>query len=152
MEHILGMVNDEPSRARKLVLRLNGIKTRYYAINMQRQITHNNAQLTAEAIKKLTDEHFTLHDIQLLCCGTTSPDQLVPSHASMVHGALKNKPLEINSASGVCCSGMQALKYGYMSIKCGDTRNAVCTGYETASFALCSHKFATEMDALRTLG
>jgi 3-oxoacyl-[acyl-carrier-protein] synthase III len=113
MEAVLGMVNHQPSRARKIVLRQNGIKTRYYAINKQGQITHNNAQLTAEAVKKLTDEEFTLNDIQLLCCGTTSPDQLVPSHASMVHGILKNRALEINSPSGVCCSGMQAFKYGY---------------------------------------
>jgi 3-oxoacyl-[acyl-carrier-protein] synthase III len=151
MEAVLGMVNHQPSRARKIVLRQNGIKTRYYAINKQGQITHNNAQLTAEAVKKLTDEEFTLNDIQLLCCGTTSPDQLVPSHASMVHGILKNRALEINSPSGVCCSGMQAFKYGYMSIKCGDTSNAVCTGSETASFALCSHKFQKEMDNLRRL-
>jgi 3-oxoacyl-[acyl-carrier-protein] synthase-3 len=151
MESILGMVNCQPSRARKIVLRQSGIKTRYYAINKHGQITHNNAQLAAEAIKKLTYEKFTLQDIQLLCCGTTSPDQLVPSHASMVHGVLKNRPLEINSPSGVCCSGMQAFKYGYMSIKCGDTRNAVCTGSETASFALCAHKFRKEMDTLRAL-
>jgi 3-oxoacyl-[acyl-carrier-protein] synthase-3 len=150
MEGILGMLDGQPSRTRKIVLRQNGIKTRYYAINKQGQITHNNAQLTAEAIRKLTDEHFSLQDVELICCGTTSPDQLVPAHASMVHGVLKNRVLEINSPTGVCCSGMQAFKYGYMSVTCGNTNNAVCTGSETASFALCAHKFTKEMEALRT--
>lgn len=148
MECILGMVNGHSSRARKLVLRQNGIKTRYYALDKQGRITHNNAQLTAEAIRKLADEHFTLQDVELLCCGTTSPDQLVPSHASMVHGLLKNRPLEISSPAGVCCSGMQAFKYGYMSVGSGNTSNAICTGSETASFALRAHKFAKEMEAL----
>ena len=29
-------------------------------------------------------------DIELLACATSSPDQMLPSHASMVHGLLKN--------------------------------------------------------------
>jgi 3-oxoacyl-[acyl-carrier-protein] synthase-3 len=142
MEDILGLVDGQPSRTRKIVLRQNGIKTRYYAINKQGQITHNNAQLTAEAIKGLIDEQFTLQDVELICCGTTGPDQLVPSHASMVHGVLKNRVLEINSPAGVCCSGMQAFKYGYLSVKAGNTSNAVCTGSETSSFTMLAHKFA----------
>jgi 3-oxoacyl-[acyl-carrier-protein] synthase III len=146
MEGILGMVNGHPSRARKMVLRQNGIKTRYYAINRKGEVTHNNAQLTAEVIRQLADWDFTLHDIELLCCGTTTPDQIVPSHASMVHGVLKNGPMEINSPSGVCCSGMQAFKYGYLSVGSGSTANAVCTGSETASFALCAHKYSNGSD------
>jgi 3-oxoacyl-[acyl-carrier-protein] synthase III len=151
MESILGMVNGHPSRARKIVLRQNGIKTRYYAINRQGDITHNNAQLTAEAIRRLTDERFTQQDIELLCCGTSSPDQLVPSHASMVHGVLKTGPLEINSAAGVCCSAMQAFKYGYMSVRSGNTSNAVCTGSETVSFVLRAHNFAKETEPVEAL-
>jgi 3-oxoacyl-[acyl-carrier-protein] synthase-3 len=151
MECILGIIHGRPSRARKIVLRQNGIKTRYYVINKQGQITHNNAQLTAQAIRNLTDEHFALADIELLCCGTTSPDQLVPSHASMVHGILKNRPLEISSPTGVCCSGMQAFKYSYMSVKSGNTVNSVCTGSETASFALRAHKFTKEIEKLLEL-
>lgn len=152
MEGILGMVNGHPSRSRKIVLRQNGIRTRYYALNKQGQVTHNNAQVTAEAIKNLAVEDFSLQDIELLCCGTSSPDQLVPSHASMVHGILKNRPLELNSASGICCSGMQALKYGFLSVKSGSTNNAVCTGSETTSFALCAHKFEKELETAESLG
>jgi 3-oxoacyl-[acyl-carrier-protein] synthase-3 len=146
IESILGMVNGQPSRSRKIVLRQNGINSRYYAIDRQGRVTHNNAQLTAEAIKQLVDHRFTLQDIELLCCGTSTPDQTIPSHASMVHGILKNKPMEINSPSGICCSGMQAFKYGYLSVLSGSSRNAVCTGSETTSFALCARKYSTSSE------
>jgi 3-oxoacyl-[acyl-carrier-protein] synthase III len=92
MESTLGVIACHPSRTRTFVLGQNGIKTRYYAIDKQGHITHNNAQLTAAAIANLADDRFRLDAIELLCCGTTTPDQLVPSHASMVHGILGNGP------------------------------------------------------------
>ncbi|KKK64263.1 hypothetical protein LCGC14_2986010, partial [marine sediment metagenome] len=106
MEEKLGFIDGKASRARRIVLRNNKIKTRYYAIDDDGNLTHNNAQLAAIAVEALCDEEFTVRDIELLSCGTSSPDQILPSHASMVHGFLKNRNLEINSASGACCSGM----------------------------------------------
>jgi 3-oxoacyl-[acyl-carrier-protein] synthase-3 len=147
MEPILGMVGGRPSRARRIVLRQNGIKFRYYVIDRSRRVTHNNAQITAEAVRRLADEHCSVEDIELLSCGTSSPDQLVPSHASMVHGVLKSGPMEVHSPAGICCSGMQALKHGYLSVASGMTRNAVCSGSETVSFALLAHKYVTDGDA-----
>ncbi len=151
MEGILGMINGNPSRSRPLVLRQNGIKTRYYVINKQGEVTHSNAQLAAEAVKNLTDESFALRDIELLCCGTTTPDQFAPSHASMVHGVLQNRPLEVHSTTGICCSGVQAYKYGFLSVKSGDSRNAVCTGSETCSVAMTPHNYRKEMELLAEL-
>jgi 3-oxoacyl-[acyl-carrier-protein] synthase-3 len=92
-----------------------------------------------------------LRDIELLSCGTTTPDQLAPSHASMVHGVLRNNPLEIHSTAGICCSGVQAYKYGYLSVKSGDARNAVCTGSETSSVQMAAHNFQKEMECLEAL-
>lgn len=89
MEGKLGVINGKTSKARRIVLRNNKIKTRYYAIDDNGRITHNNAQLTAEAIENLCDSKFTTKDIELLSCGTSSPDQILPSHATMVHGFLK---------------------------------------------------------------
>ena len=119
--------------SKKIVLDRNKIKSRYYALDDQGNTTHNNAQLTALAIKELTGEGFEINDIELLCCGTTSPDQILPSHASMTHGLLGSKNIEISSFSGACCSGMQALKYGYMSVLSGNSSNAVCVGSEIIS-------------------
>lgn len=151
MEERLGVVNGKTSKARRVVLRNNQIKTRYYALNDKGEITHNNAQLTKEAIELLCDEDFTTENIQLLSCGTGSPDQILPSHAAMVHGFLKNGNIEINSPSGACCSGMNALKYGYLAIKSGQNTNAVCTGSERASSWMKSGIFENEIEHLKKL-
>lgn len=151
MEDRLGMVDGKTSKGRRIVLRNNRIKTRYYAVDSNGKITHNNAQLTKEAIELLCDDNFNKNQIELLSCGTSSADQLVPSHAAMVHGFLKNGNTEINAPTGACCSGMNALKYGYMSVKSGQTSNAVCTGSERVSTWLKSDKFEEEVEALKAM-
>ncbi|WP_303316748.1 beta-ketoacyl-ACP synthase III [Flavivirga abyssicola] len=151
MEGVLGQINDKPSRAKRIVLRNNGIKERYYAMNSQGEITHTNAELTKEAIAKLFDDSFTQNSMELLCCGTSSPDQLLPSHASMVHGLLANKNLEINSASGICCAGMSSLKFGFLSVKSGNSNNAVCTGSERSSTRIRANMFKEEAVSLSSL-
>ncbi len=151
MEEKLGIINGKNSKARRIVLRNNQIKTRYYAIDDSGNITHNNAQLTKEAIELLCDDTFTTKDIELLSCGTSSPDQILPSHASMVHGFLKNGNLEVNSPSGACCSGMNALKYGFLAIKAGQVSNAVCTGSERTSTWMKSDIFENELEHLKEL-
>ena len=135
MEEILGMVNQVPSRTRKMILRNNKILTRYYAIDPETgKSTHTNAQLAAEAVRRLRPyEGFTTDDIECLACGTTQADQLIPGHASMVHGELKSSPCEIVSTAGVCISGMTALKYAAMNVATGQCANAVATGSEQAS-------------------
>lgn len=151
MESYLGLINGKPSKARALVLRNNGIKSRYYALNKNGKATHSNAQLSAEAVKGLLDNEFSLKDIEVLSCGTTSPDQLLPSHASMVHGLLEGKPAEIVSFTGSCCTGMQALKYGYFSVLSGNSATAVCSGSERTSQWMLSKNFAEEAKNLEKL-
>lgn len=133
MENILGLINEQPSRAKPLILRNNQIKTRFYALNKSGQTTHTNAELTKEAVSKLFDKDFDLTQIEILSCGTTTPDQLLPAHAAMVHGALGSHAVEINSTSGACSAGIQALKFGYLSVLSGTAKNAVCTGSERFS-------------------
>ncbi|MBU0729365.1 MAG: beta-ketoacyl-ACP synthase III [Proteobacteria bacterium] len=135
MEEILGMVNQLPSRTRKIILRNNKIDTRYYAIDPATgKITHTNAQLAAEAIRKLNPhDNFSINEIKCLCCGTSSPDQLMPGHASMVHGELGSNPCEIVSTAGICLSGLTSLKYAVMNVALGLTENAVACGSENSS-------------------
>lgn len=151
MEAYLGKINDRESKARRIVLRNNGINTRYYALTKDGVPTHTNAELTAEAIRNLLDSEFTAEQIQLISCGTSSPDYLMPSHAVMVHGALKNGLSEINSASGNCCAGMNALKFAYLSVKSGNTDNAVCTGSERMSSWMVADHFNKEVENLKEL-
>lgn len=151
MEGKLGIINGKISKARRIVLRNNQIKERYYAIDENGNITHNNAELTKEAVELLCDEDFTPKHIQLLSCGTSSPDQILPSHAAMVHGYLKNGNMEINSPSGACCSGMNALKYGYLSVMTGQVDNAVCAGSERTSSWMKADVFENEVEHLKEL-
>ena len=151
MESILGMVNGKPSRSKNIVLRQNGIKNRYYAIDKNGEVTFSNAEITANAIRNLENENFSIDAMEVLACGTSLPDQLLPSHASMVHGKLKNKTLEVISPSGVCCAGMHSLKYGYLSVLSGNSNNAVTTGSEVISTLLRADKFDKEMNCTHRL-
>jgi 3-oxoacyl-[acyl-carrier-protein] synthase-3 len=151
MEGYLGFINDTASKARRIILRNNKIINRYYAIDKDGNSTHNNAELTKNAIASLFDKDFTSKDMELLSCGTSTPDVFLPSHAAMVHGLLKNQSVELNSSSGVCCAGMNSLKFGYLSVKSGNTKNAVCTGSEKVSTWMKSNKYEQEITNLKHL-
>jgi 3-oxoacyl-[acyl-carrier-protein] synthase-3 len=151
MESILGLVDGKPSRARLRILGNNKIKTRYYSLDKEGKSTHSNAEMTAAAVNNLFDDKFPISKLQLLACGTTSPDQLLPNHAAMVHGLLRCQPVELIAATGACAAGMQAFKYAWMSIKCGNTSNAVSTGSEKFSSWMLAEKFQPETDNLKQL-
>ena len=149
IEAVLGQVDNLPSRAKRIVLKNNGIKKRYYALDRETQVlTHTNAQLAAEAVKGLTRANeFTLVDIQCLCCGTTSPDLLFPGHALMVLGELGLPPLEAVSTAGICISGMTAFKYAFMNVAMGMSDNAVSVGSELSASFMRSKFFNPTADA-----
>ena len=153
MEEFLGLINKSPSKSKRIVLRNNGIKNRFYALTKDGKATHTNAQMTAQAIRKMFDQDAEqIKTIDLLACGTSSPDHIMPSHAVMVHGELPEaEAIEVVSPSGVCCAGMHALKYAYMSVKTGDAKMAVATGSERFSAALKSELFEDEAKKLKEL-
>lgn len=150
MESYLGFINDTPSKSRKIVLRNNGIKTRYYALTKEGKATHTNAQMTALAVKSLfAGDPDQIKNLELLSCGTSSPDQMIPSHGVMTHGWLpETNAIEVVSPSGVCCAGMHAFKYAYMAIKADDCQLAVATGSERFSGLLVSDVFEEEAQTL----
>lgn len=146
MEDYIGLIGGNPSRVRSIVLKQNGIKTRYYGLDKEHKITHSNAQLAKEAVLGLFQEKAVPTDITLLACGTSTPDQLLPSHASMVHGELGNFPMEIFSSAGVCLTSLQALKICYSNILAGLHDNAVCVASELTSPALVSKFYDPEYE------
>ncbi|KQM48891.1 beta-ketoacyl-ACP synthase III [Chryseobacterium sp. Leaf201] len=152
METYLGYINDTPSKAKSLILRNNKITTRYYALDKNGKPTHTNAQITAKAVEMLFDEDFSKEKMELLSCGTTSADQIQPSHASMVHGELDlGRSIEINTSTGLCNSGMNAFNYGFLSVKAGVKQNAVCVGSERFSSWMTADKFNHEAENLKLL-
>ncbi|MEO8117226.1 MAG: beta-ketoacyl-ACP synthase III [Bacteroidota bacterium] len=153
MELYLGYINGLPSKSKPIVLRNNGIINRYYALDKNRKSTHTNAQMTANAVKELFEnEPEKIKEIELLSCGTSSPDQVMPSHGVMTHGCLPEaEAIEVVSPSGVCCAGMHALKYAYLSIRAGESKLAVATGSERFSGLIVSDVFEEEAHKLTAL-
>ena len=148
IEDVLGQVGPRPSRAKKMILRSNKIKTRHYAIDKETgETTHTNAEIAAEAIRKLNSDTFDINTIELLACGTTIPDQIMPNHALMVHGELGIPSCEVIATAGICLSGTMSLKYGYLSVLSGESSNAVATGSENASAAMRAKNFKDEIES-----
>ncbi len=150
LEQYLGYINGKPSKSKSIVLRNNRIKTRYYALDKNGKSTHSNAEMAALAIRNLFPENpGEIAEVDLLSCATSSPDQLMPSHASMVHGYLPDTDhVEVVSPAGVCCAGMHAFKYAYMSVKLGERAKAVSSGSEKFSISLRSEQFEDEVQKL----
>ncbi len=147
MERILGQVGIRPSRARRAVLRSNGIKSRHYAIDPRTlQFTDTNAGMTAKAVRALAGGDSALPPIGCLACGTSIADQLMPGHAVMVQGALSLPACEVVSTGGVCVAGMTALKYAYMAVAGHQHRVAVATGSELSSASMKADVFTPEIE------
>lgn len=145
IEEYLGYIGGKKSKAKNIVLRSNGIKRRFYVLEKETQKPlFTNAQLCSNAIKKLVNEKFSLNDIECLACGTTSPDQLMPGHTLMVQGELGISNIETISASGICLSGINALKYIYYGIKAGEIKKAISCGSEASSPILSARNFTEE--------
>ena len=143
MEAVLGMVGGRPSRARRIVLRNNGIQSRHYALDPATgEPVMSNAELAAEAVRALGD----IGPVDCLAAATSRPDQLMPSHAVMVHGVLGWPRLEVVSLSGICLAGAAAFKYAWLSVRAGDSQRAVAVASEMASLALRGRNFDAEVD------
>ncbi|MBI5630573.1 MAG: hypothetical protein HY921_06790 [Elusimicrobia bacterium] len=144
LENYLGTLNSRDSRVRDIVLSRNGIKQRHYALDPGTgRPTHTNAQLAAAAGKAaLSEAGLGQEEVELLCCATTGPDQLIPNQAAMVQAEMELPTLEIAATSGACCAGVTALKYAWMAVRGGLRRNALVTASENASASLCANIFA----------
>ena len=150
MESVLGMVANKASRARALVLRSNGIKSRHYAIDRATGLAAmNNAQLTTRAIQNLglSEKGDAKIDVKIdvLAAGTSTPDQLMPSHAVMVHGNLAWPRLEVVSCAGICLSGIAALKHAWLSVASGGAQRAVACASELVSPMMRARHFEAEV-------
>ena len=152
IQDIIGRIHDLPSRIKNRVLANNKIEKRYYAIDPATgRLTHTNARLTAEAVRRLKPyEGYTIDDMECLCCGTTTPDLIAPGHGLMVHGELGSPPCEVITTAGICLCGIAALKYAFMNVGMGFSDNAVATGSELAS-SLIRSKFFEHLQSDRDI-
>ncbi len=147
IESILGLVDGKPSRLKKRILGSNGIKTRHYALDENGRTTELNEELAVKAIHAaLAHSELALDDVEMLAAGTTQGDVPIPGFASMVHGRLGGRPMEILSAGGVCCSSMAALSSAYRAVATRQRENAVVVGSELVSRSLKGTRFRRESD------
>jgi len=145
IEDYLGLILNKKSVLKNRILKQNGIKNRYFAINKKQKSTHTNAELAANAIKQaIKKSNLKEKDIKLLATGTTQGDLLIPGFASMVHAELNFSKCELASFQSVCASGMMAIKNAYTQIKCNEKQNAVCVGSEFASRLFKASRFDSQ--------
>lgn len=143
METYLGKINGCNSKIKNRILKSNGIKQRYYALNRQQNVTYLNSEMAANAVKDtLSHVDIEASAIELLSCATTWSDLLVPGFANMVHGELPNfDSIETSSHQGVCCAGIAALNYAASQVELGKKNNAIACSSELASRLFINSKF-----------
>lgn len=146
----LGKVIGE-GKVRKKILSANGIEKRHYALDKKQNATHSLYELAAEAVRDCLPQDRDSLGIDYLSAGTTHAPLLAPGVSSILHDQLsKNKlidySLEINSNSGICSSGAQAIVNAARAVKSGDAHAAICVGVEQSSIGLKSKAFRTVYD------
>lgn len=143
IESVLGMIGGRRSKARRLVLRSNGIQRRHYALDrVTGEPVMTNAEMAAKAVRALGD----LEKVDCLAAATSRPDQLMPGHGVMVHGALNWPRLEVVSLAGICLSGAAAFKYAWLAVRVGGAQRAVAVASELASLSLRARNFEAESE------
>ncbi|MDP1635234.1 MAG: beta-ketoacyl-ACP synthase III, partial [Gallionellaceae bacterium] len=143
MESVLGMVGGKPSKARRIVLRNNGIQHRHYALDRNTGLpVMSNAHMAAEAVKALGETG----KVDSLAAATSRPDQLMPGHGVMVHGELGWPRMEVVSLSGICVAGAAAFKHAWLAVKAGDAQRAVAVASELSSLGLHARNFDAEAE------
>ena len=108
--------------------------------------------MAIRAIEKLYGDGISSDSVELLAAGTTSQEMVMPSHAVQIHGEMGGeKNIEVVSFAGSCCSGIHALKYGYLSVASGDKQNAIALASERLSAWMKSSYFKEEYENLSKL-
>jgi 3-oxoacyl-[acyl-carrier-protein] synthase III len=139
-----GALPPPDARLRDRTLAANGIRTRHYAVDEKGQTLILNEELAAHAISRaLADRGLRPEAVRMLATGTTQGDCLVPGFASMVHGRLGGGPMELLSASGVCASGMAAMRAAVSAVRLGEHPVAVAAGSELVSRSLLTRPAGT---------
>ena len=74
-----------------------------------------------------------LNDIELLCTGTVGGDNAIPGFANMLQGYMKAPPMETSTHTGICMSGVVALKHAAYAIETGDVAKSLVVAGEFPS-------------------
>ena len=127
---------DGEAEVRAKILRMNGIKSRHYALDRDQTATHDVYELAANAAESCLAGGS--ENITYLSAGSTNTPLVGPGLSSILHGRLAERGLitrdvEINSNSGICTSSAQALVNACRAVAAGDHQTALCIGVEQPS-------------------
>ena len=126
------------SEIKEKILRMNGIKQRHYALDPNQDPTHDVYGLAALAVKDCLDNCEDKESIGYLSTGTTNSPLVAPGPASIVHARLAQmgilkESIEINSNSGICTSGAQAIINACRVVALGEQASALSVGVDQPS-------------------
>jgi 3-oxoacyl-[acyl-carrier-protein] synthase III len=143
MDAFVAPINRVSGRIKQRILAENGIKTRHYAIDADGRTRESNAQMAAAAIcAAMTDAKCDLAQIDLLACGTSGGDSIMPGFANMVQGELGAPPMHTHTSVGVCASSLGALAFAAGQVQQGDAKRALAVGSDLPSRMFKSTRFA----------
>jgi 3-oxoacyl-[acyl-carrier-protein] synthase III len=130
---------DGEAQIRSKILRMNGIKSRHYALDENQNPTHDLYDLAVCAAETCLASHDG--GIGYLSAGSTNAPLVGPGISSLIHHRLAGAGLigdavEINSNSGICTASSQALVNACRAVASGDHRSALCIGVEQPSAIL----------------
>jgi 3-oxoacyl-[acyl-carrier-protein] synthase-3 len=121
---------------RRKILRMNGIKSRHYALDRAQNPTHDVYEMATLAASHCLDGK--AGSFTYLSAGSTNTPRVGPGLSSILHSRLADHglaagPVEINSNSGICTSSAQALINACRAVGSGEHPEALCIGVEQPS-------------------
>lgn len=143
MDAYVAPINRASRRIKQRILAENGIATRHYAIGPDGRTRESNAQMAAAAVRAaLADAGCSLDAVDLLACGTSGGDAIMPGFANMVQGELAAPPMHTHTSVGVCAASLGALAFAAGQVQHGDARRALAVGSDLPSRMFKSSRFA----------
>jgi 3-oxoacyl-[acyl-carrier-protein] synthase III len=143
MDAYIAPINRISGRIKQRILAENGIRMRHYAIDPDGRTRESNAQMAAAAVRgALADAKLDLSRIDLLACGTSGGDAIMPGFANMVQGELAAPPMHTHTSVGVCAASLGALAFAAAQVQQGDARRALAVGSDLPSRMFKSTRFA----------
>lgn len=143
MDAYIAPLNRISGRIKQRILAENGIRTRHYAIGPDGATRESNAQMAAAAIRAaLADAGRELSQVDVLACGTSGGDAIMPGFANMVQGELGAPPMHTHTSVGVCASSLGALAFAAGQVQQGDARMALAVGSDLPSRMFKRTRFA----------
>ena len=145
IDEFVAPLNGTSPRLKRRILAENGIERRYYSTGADGQTRFGATRMAAEAIHDcLNGARVPLHDVDMLCTGTSGGDATLPGFANMVQGELAAPPMATSSHAGVCAAGLAALQHAAMALESGRAARALVATSEVPSRLFKRSRFASQ--------